>query len=148
MERSVAMWCAGVCLASASLAAGQTYQGAIRGQIRDSNGVVPGAEVTVTNDETNASRIVATNEVGEYSFPDVLPGIYSIKVAMTGFKTGERKGVRVGTSQTIVQDFALEVGTVAEEVTVTGVSPLVERSNPSVATALESQMLQTMPIFG
>jgi hypothetical protein len=142
------MWCAAICLAGASLAAGQTYQGGVRGLVRDANGVVPAAEVTLINEETNAIRTITTNEVGEYSFPDVLPATYAIKVAMIGFRTEERKGLRIGTSQVIVADFSLQVGTVAEEVTVTGEAPLIERSNPTVAASLEFKTLETMPVFG
>src|ERR1041385_2985136 len=91
----VALWV----LACAAGANAQTYQGALRGAVRDPQGVIPGAEVTLINEDTNASRSAMTNEVGEYSFASVLPGAYTIRVSLPGFKTEERKGFRIGTQQ-------------------------------------------------
>lgn len=135
-------------LLTPSSVTGQTYQGGVRGLIKDPNGVIPGAEVTLTNEATNATRSTTTNEVGEYSFANVLPATYSLKVTMTGFKTLERKGLRVGTQQFLTSDFTMEVGTISEEITVTGESPLIERSNPAIAASLDSKQLETLPIFG
>ena len=135
-------------LLTATAGLGQTYQGGIRGQARDQNGVVPGAEVTLTNDATSASRVVVTNDVGEYVFAGVLPGTYSIRMALPGFKTEERTGIRVGTQQSIVQDFVLEVGAISEQITVTGESPVVERGSATVAASLGRETLQALPIFG
>lgn len=127
---------------------GQTYQGGVRGLIKDVNGVIPGAEITLTNEDTNVTRSTTTNDVGEYSFANVLPATYSMRVAMTGFKTLERKGIRVGTQQFLTSDFTMEVGAVAENITVTGEAPLIERSNPAIASSLDSKQLETLPIFG
>ncbi|MDO8632626.1 MAG: carboxypeptidase-like regulatory domain-containing protein, partial [Phycisphaerales bacterium] len=135
-------------LLAPSSATGQTYQGGVRGLIKDPNGVIPGAEITLTNEDTNATRSTTSNGVGEYSFANVLPATYSLKVAMPGFKTLERKGLRVGTQQFLTSDFTMEVGAIAEEVTVTGESPLIERSNAAIAASLDSKQLETLPIFG
>ena len=53
-------------LACVAIAAAQTYQGALRGAVRDAQGVIPGAEVTLINEDTNAERSAMTNDVGEY----------------------------------------------------------------------------------
>ena len=140
--------CCGILVLAAASAAAQTYQGGVRGQVRDPQGVIPGAEVALINAETNAARTATTNEVGECAFPNVLPGKYSLKVSIAGFKTEERKGLTVGTQQFIVEDFVLQVGAVEEQITVTGESPLIESSNPAVAASLNSKALETAPIFG
>jgi hypothetical protein len=100
-------------LLTPSSVTGQTYQGGVRGLVKDPNGVIPGAEVTLTNEATNATRSTTTNEVGEYAFANVLPATYSLKVTMTGFKALERKGVRVGAQQSLTSDFTMEVGTLS-----------------------------------
>ena len=129
-------------------ASAQTYQGALRGAVRDTQGVIPGAEVTLIHEGTNAERMAMTNEVGEYAFPNLLPGIYTVRVALPGFKTEERTSVRVGTAQALVLDFSLEVGSISEQITVTGEAPLIERASPTQAASLDQEALQSLPIFG
>ncbi len=131
-----------------SVVAAQTYQGALRGAVRDTQGVIPGAEVFLVSQDTNAERSAMTNEVGQYAFASLLPGIYTIRVSLPGFKTEERTGVRIGTQQSLVLDFMLEVGSISEQITVTGEAPLIERASATQAASLDQEALQNLPIFG
>ena len=63
----------------------QTFTGGLRGAVRDANGVIPGVTVTLTNVATNVTRETTSNDSGEYSFPAVAPGTYTIKASLTGF---------------------------------------------------------------
>lgn len=135
-------------LLTGAIASAQTYQGSMRGLVRDAQGVIPGVEVAIINEETNATRTAVSNEVGEYVFSSVLPGTYTIRVTLAGFRTEERKGLRLSTQQQIVQDFELTVGGLAELITVTGTSPLVERSTATMATSLTAKDIAALPIFG
>ncbi|HEY6506365.1 MAG TPA: carboxypeptidase-like regulatory domain-containing protein, partial [Vicinamibacterales bacterium] len=85
----------------------QTYQGTIRGLVRDQQGVIPAAEVTLINEETSATRTVITNDVGEYVFPSVLPGTYTLRASLEAFRTEERTGLKLATQQQLVMDFTL-----------------------------------------
>jgi hypothetical protein len=116
-------------VAAAERVGAQGFQGGLRGAVRDPNGVVPGAEVTLVNEQTNAKRATTSNDVGEYAFTNVLPGTYTVRASLAGFKTHESKGIRVGTQEFLTLDLTLEVGAVAESVTVTGESPVIEKSN-------------------
>src|SRR5947207_5430894 len=78
--------CAGVIPAGA-----QQFTGGVRGAVRDANGVIPGAAVTLTNEATNISREVVTNDVGQYNFPAVPHGTYTLKSPISGSKTFESK---------------------------------------------------------
>ncbi|HEY3157558.1 MAG TPA: TonB-dependent receptor [Vicinamibacterales bacterium] len=127
---------------------GQGFQGGLRGAIKDSGGVVPGVEVTLTNESTNIARATVTNERGEYVFASIIPGTYSLKAALQGYKTIDRRAIPVGTQQFITLDLTLEVGTLAESITVTGQSPIIETSNASQGTVLDSESLQTLPSPG
>src|SRR4026207_488043 len=135
-------------LATAGTVFGQGFQGGIRGSIKDSGGVVPGVEVTLTNEATNIARSTVTNERGEYAFPSVIPGTYSVKAALTGYKTIDRKAIPIGTQQFITLDLVMDVGALEESITVTGQSPIIETSNASQGTVLDTAALQTLPAPG
>jgi hypothetical protein len=148
MKRLLVLWCTCLFLASVRVSAGQTYQGGVRGQVRDQQGVIPGAEVTLLNEAMNTGRTIVTNDVGEFAFANVLPGSYTIKAGLAGFKTAERKGVNVATQQVVAMDFVLQVGELTEQITVVGGVSLVERLTPTVSTSLNRDFLQALPIFG
>src|SRR3979409_772255 len=86
-------------VAAAGSVFGQGFQGGVRGSVKDSGGVVPGVEVTLTNEQTNIKRSTVTNDSGEYNFPNVDPGTCGIKATLQGYKTIDRAGIRVGTQQ-------------------------------------------------
>jgi len=134
-------------LAAATSSLAQTFHGGLRGLVREQGAVVPGVGVDLINEATNVSRHTQTNSVGEYAFANVDPGTYTVKVTMQGFKTVESKGVRIGTQQFVTLDFALEVGSLQEAITVEGATPL-ETSNASMGSSLDSATLQTLPTAG
>ena len=127
---------------------GQGFQGGVRGSIKDAGGVIPGVEVTLTNERTNISRSTVTNERGEYVFANIDPGSYMLKATLTGYKTIERREIPLGTQQFITMDLTMEVGAIEENITVTGQSPIIETSNASQGTVLDSQALKTLPSPG
>ncbi len=126
----------------------QSSQGGLRGIVKDSQGVIPGVAVTLVNEATNVSRETVTNEAGEYSFPAVEPATYTVKVAVQGFKSFERQGVRISTQQFIGLDVVLEVGTIAETITVTADAPLLETTNASTGGVVNAETLAAIPTSG
>src|SRR5207237_1504229 len=129
-------------------AAPQQFTGGVRAAARDANGVSPGVAVTLTNEATNISREVVTNDVGQYNFPAVPPGTYTLKSQITGYKTFESKGLIVGTQQFITLDVVLQIGALEESITVTGQSPLIDTSTASTGGVLDHQALETLPAPG
>ena len=122
--------------------------GTITGEVKDSSGaVVPGVTVTVTNKATNAVRTSSSNEVGLFDFPALPPGMYTVKSELDGFKTATRD-VELQVQQTVRVNFALELGTLSEMATVTGVSPLVETSNATIGTVIENKRIVELPLNG
>ena len=139
---AVVLW---VVLAVPALA--QTL-GTITGEVKDSTGaVVPGATVTVVNKATNATRTTASNDVGLFDFPALPPGHYTVKSELDGFKTTSRD-LELQVQQTARVDFTLELGTISEMATVTGVSPLVETSNATIGTVIENRRIVELPLNG
>jgi hypothetical protein len=124
---------------------GQSFQGGLRGAVRDANGVIPGVEVMLVNDATNNTRTAITNAAGEYAYVAVEPGTYTVRAALSGFKTYARKGLTIGTQQFITLDVILELGALEETVTVTGAAPLIETSNASTGEVLDQKTLESLP---
>ena len=139
--------CVCVGLLTAGLGA-QSFQGGLRGVVKDPQGVIPGATVTLVNDQNGVSRETVTNGVGEYSFPAVEPSSYTVRAAVQGFKTFERKAVRIGTQEFLALDIQLEVGGLEETITVTGESPLIDTTNASTGDVLDTKSLESIPTPG
>src|SRR2546430_2465606 len=92
----------------------QTF-GEITGVVTDaSGGLVVGAAVTVTNPETNLTRRTTTNNAGNYNFPTLLPGTYSVKTEMQGFQGEIRNNIELQVQQVARIDFQLKVGSLTE----------------------------------
>jgi hypothetical protein len=132
----------------ASGARAQQFTGGIRGTVADPNGIIPGATVSVTNEATNVVRDTVTNEAGEYNFPALPPAVYTIRATLPGYKTFERRGIRIATQQFVTLDLKLEVGTVEETITVTADAPLIETSNASQGGVLDREILEELPSHG
>jgi trimeric autotransporter adhesin len=146
--RSSAAVTAVMVLLAASLADGQGFQGGLRGAVKDAGGVIPGVEVTLTNEQTNIKRSSVTNERGEFVFANVDPGNYAVRATLQGYKSVDRGAIRIGTQQFLTLDLTMEVGAITESVTVTGQAPLIETSNASQGTVLDNEALQTLPNSG
>src|SRR6266446_9465673 len=87
------------------IASAQTF-GEITGEVKDQSGAVaPNAAVTVTNSKTGVVRATATNSAGIYSFPDLTPGIYQVKVVAPGFETVVKTNIELQVQQTALVDF-------------------------------------------
>ncbi|HUQ87760.1 MAG TPA: TonB-dependent receptor [Vicinamibacterales bacterium] len=151
MRNLVSRWCFLALLfvpLATSAAWAQTFTGGVRGVVTDSGGVVPGVTVTLINEANGASRDAVSNERGLYDFAAVNPGVYTVKAELTGFKTFENKGVRVGTQQFVTMDIKLDVGQLQETITVTGEAPLIDTSNASTGAIIDSKQLESLPSAG
>jgi hypothetical protein len=135
-------------LVAAGAASAQTFTGAIRGAVKDANGVIPGVTVELVNEATGVAREVVSNEEGLYNFAAVPPGTYTIKASLTGFKSYEQKGVRLAAQQFATIDVTLEVGALQETITVTGEAPLIDTSTASTGGVINTEQLNTLPSGG
>ena len=150
MRRSTLSWASTFAaalflVAIATDGASQSFQGGLRGAVKDANSVIPGVMVILLNEGTNASRTTASNELGEYVFASVLPGTYTVRAVLQGFKTFERQGLTIGTQQFVTVDLVMEVGTIEESISVTADAPLLETSNASLGEVLDKRTLDALP---
>src|SRR5437867_10402077 len=99
--------------------------------------VLPGVTVTISEVQTSASRIFATDERGNYRVSFLMPGRYRIEAGLPGFKTAVRENVVLSVDDRLRIDFTLEIGEVAEKIVVTTTTPLVQSETSSVGTVIE-----------
>jgi Carboxypeptidase regulatory-like domain len=138
----------GCFLLSTQLAWGQTF-GSIGGETRDSSGAIATqVTVTVVNTGTNATRTVATNDAGEYFFPSLPPGIYTVKAEKPGFKTVVRNQVELQVQQAARIDFELQVGQAGESIEVQADAALLVTDNATVGTVIENKRIAELPLNG
>ena len=127
----------------------QNITGTIVGTVRDSSGgVMPGAAVSLTNEETNVQFAVITDETGDFVAPNLAPGIYTVKTEATGFKQNIVKGVRLLANRTVRVDIVLEPGAIAQEVQVQATAPVVNSETATIGNVMESQIITTIPLNG
>jgi len=130
-----------------ALARAQATRGTILGTITDQTGAaMPGATVVATETRTNATYDTVTNETGNFTFPNIPDGIYNIKAELQGFKTVVREAIRLTVNTSIRVDLALAVGELAETVTVSGETPLLQTDRTDTGRVLESIQVAAMPL--
>ena len=111
---------------------------AIVGQVTDAtNAAIPGATVTITDRETGLQRIAKTDNEGQFNFPQLKPGAYSVKVEAEGFDPQQDDNVLSGLGQKQTVDFTLKVAQSNETVEVSGLAPLINPENPNTSTNLK-----------
>ncbi|MFA5908355.1 MAG: TonB-dependent receptor [Vicinamibacterales bacterium] len=127
--------------------AAQVQTGSILVRVTDEQGAaVPGVAVTLTSPVLVAGTMSGvTDNGGVNRFPSLSPGIYSVKVELQGFRTMIRENVSVQVGATVPLDLSLSVATVAETVTVTGASPVVDTTSANTSVNLSEQLLQGTP---
>ena len=127
----------------------QVTTGQISGVVKDSSGgVVPNAAVHVVSRETALDRTGATNADGFYAVLDLQPGTYSVRIEHQGFKTVERSGIELTAGDRVDVSPALEVGNVAEVVTVSGRGEQVETDNGTVGRLVDGEQIRELSLNG
>ncbi len=117
------------------------------GVIKDTSGaVLPGVTVTAKNQETGLTRTDVSDATGHYRVRALPPGAYTLTAELAGFTSEVRKDIVLIIEQTAGIDFTLKPAALAETVTVTGESPIVDTSRSDVATNVSTQQIQDLPV--
>jgi carboxypeptidase family protein len=128
-------------------AAAQDFRGAITGTVIDaSGGVLPGATITVTNEETGVSQDVVSDEKGLYKVLYLNPGRYAVSAELQGFKKVARPGNPVRVGDVLRVDLTLAPGGIEETVTVTAAVPLLNSTTGVTGTTVESKQIAQLPL--
>ncbi|HLH31336.1 MAG TPA: carboxypeptidase regulatory-like domain-containing protein, partial [Terriglobia bacterium] len=138
--------CLLVCFAAQAF--GQSSDARVSGTVNDASGaVLPGVEVTATNNATGVVTTVVTNGAGAYNFAALLPGTYSVSASLPGFQTQNFKDVPLGNAAQVRLNFTLQVGGVATNVEVNvAASQVLLESSSSVGNVLEEKKVNDLPL--
>lgn len=142
------MWLAALAFMAVAMPVfGQVQTGSILVRVTDQQGgAVPGVTVTLTSPVLVAGSMTGVTDSGGVNrFPSLQPGIYAVRLELQGFRTVVRENVQVVVGQTVPLDLGLTVATVAETVTVTGASPVVDTTSANTSVNLGEQLLQATP---
>ncbi|MFI5169756.1 MAG: TonB-dependent receptor domain-containing protein [Vicinamibacterales bacterium] len=121
--------------------------GRIQGTVTDNTGApVPGVAVHATSPSLQGVQSAVTDAKGEFRFASVPPGTYAVKSELSGFKTFNQTGVVVGLDRTVTLTFKMEVAAVAETVTVTGESPIIDTASTTTGVNVTADLFTRIPV--
>jgi hypothetical protein len=140
---------AGLLLVLVGVSPAQESRGTILGRVTDAQqAAVPGVSVVVRNTATGVKTTATTNESGDYYAPFLVPGTYELAVERTGFRTFRQQQIEVGVQARIRIDVDLVVGELAESVTVSESTPLLEMTAGSRGDLVTRKMVEEVPLSG
>jgi len=132
---------------SAAIAA-QVTTGSLLGTVTDPGGVVPGANVIITEVNRGTSDTFVTDSAGSYTAPFLTPGTYRVEVNVSGFKKWVREGIIIQVNQRARVDVTLEIGRLEETTTVVASTPLLRTDSSEVGTVIEERAIKELPLNG
>ncbi len=149
MFRRVLMICVLLAACAAGPAFGQAVSGTILGTVTDATGAVrPNAKVTAVNEDTGLTRSVQSDSNGEFTFPSMPTGHYTLMAEETGFRTLSLSNIELGVAQRVKVDLKLESGAISETMTVVGETPLVQTSSSELGATVGKEQIEALPLNG
>ena len=131
----------------AAFAFGQNTTGRLSGTVSSTDGVLPGATVTITFDKTGKEVTVVTDGSGNFAFPQLEVGTYLVKVTASGFKTYIANSVKVDVARDYTLNPVLEIGELQETVTVTAGADIVTSNTAQVTNTVSPQQILSLPLI-
>ncbi len=125
----------------------QVTTATLYGEVHDASGAAaPQAKVTVTNKGTGAARELTSGPQGEFTVSGLPIGTYTVRIELGGFKTYINDGLELNAGQTVRQTFALEVGAVTDNITVSETAPLVDTASAAQKESLGTTEVRNLPL--
>jgi hypothetical protein len=134
-------------LLSCSSAWAQSTGGRVIGRVVDPTGaVISGVNVTLANEATGVSRDTKTSEAGDYTFVEVVPGIYDLQFALAGFKKSVHKAITVDVNQVVTMNQSLTIGETQEVVEVTSEALQVDTTSTQLGVVINDRSVNELPL--
>ncbi len=128
---------------------GQVSGATLSGLVTDENGgPVPGANVSIKNLGTGAARDVATNADGFYSAPNLIPGVYEVRITAKGFQTLVEKEITLNVGAQQALNVSLKVGQLTQTVEVNAALPDVQTTSSTISDTVDSRTVRQLPLNG
>jgi hypothetical protein len=122
-------------------------KGSITGMVADKTGaVITDASIAATNNATGVTTKTTTTGSGNFNFPNLDPGIYTVTTSAAGFQTQVQKNVYVNAMETQAYNPVLTVGGSSVEITVTDTPPQLETTNATMGSTMENEVYSELPI--
>jgi len=136
-----------LCLICSTFLSAQGSGGRILGRVSDQSGALTsGVKVTATNEATGATHQTQTNATGDYAFPAMPVGTYTLTFDMAGFKTNILKGITVEINQVVTINSTLQIGQAKELVEVTTEGPLVDTTTTQLGAIVNNRSVNELPL--
>jgi hypothetical protein len=133
----------------ASQARAQVSGATLAGTVTDSSGgVIPNAQVSITDVSTGVTRNVISDSAGLYTAPNLLPGTYEIRVTAMGFSTQVQKGITLTVGAQQALDIKMQVGQMSQTVEVTTEAPTVELTSSTLSAVVNATTVRELPLNG
>ncbi|PYT56314.1 MAG: hypothetical protein DMG43_00445, partial [Acidobacteria bacterium] len=140
------IFCLGL-FAFATSARAQGLNATLSGAVMDQSGAtVADAELTLTNRATGFEMKATSNDRGEYTFRNLTPGTYDLKVTKTGFENYIQKDISLTINAAAHADAVLKVGAATQTVTVEGSNTLINSENATLQEGIEPETLKSLPL--
>jgi hypothetical protein len=124
-------------------------QGQINGIVTDtSGGVVPGATVTATEQQTGLSRDTVSGPNGLYTFPSLRPTVYEIRAVLQGFRTVRRTDIELLANQNLTVNVTLELGELSETISVAGDAANIDLTTATLSEVVDHVRIVELPLNG
>jgi hypothetical protein len=138
-----------VCLALSNAAFPQASSSSLRGTVTDPSGsAIPGATVVITNPESKLARTATTGGVGDYYFPALPPGKYTLSVTATGFARYEQTDIQLLVNTPATANVQLKLGRANEVVTVSSEAPVLNLVDASIGNPFNEMQVGQLPLDG
>lgn len=137
-----------LCVLAPWSAAAQQDAGTLRVLVQDSTGVVPGANVVVTNTATNSTTTQIANEQGYAVFSPIPRGTYTVRVTLTGFNDVLVSNVTIAVSQNRQLPVTLTLASIAETIQVTAQAAVIQTEDASLGQVMRSEVIEQLPLAG